>query len=361
VCIIGPKEKQTKENSLFLAPSKTVSDIHIWTVIALLLGTIFIFDIASPTRLVFWTLYFFPLFLTLYVRQRNAHSIVAFIVIVLVLAGIFFGNQNGQVMNMFLNRIFFSAVIGVLAYFIGTYRNSVSELRESREKLSRNEETLRRNEADLTASLKEKEVLLSEIHHRVKNNLTAFISLLDINGSDQETPERAALRLDLQNRARSMALVHETLYRTHNYSDVDMNVYLTTLTGQVVDAYGSQKTIRTLVNAEGISLDLSRATPVGMIINELLTNSLKYAFPEGSPCLSDRENPRTVRVSLSKEAGMYILQVSDNGIGLPPGVIPAETQTLGLKLVNFLARHQLRAKVEVNTVEGTEFVFRFKE
>jgi len=220
---------------------------------------------------------------------------------------------------------------------------------------------LRLNEARLTESLEEKEALLSEVHHRVKNNLAAFISLLAIDGTYEESPEGERLKKDLQNRARSMALIHETLYKTRMFSNVDMGVYLSTLTEQNAGTYISEKSIRTIVNAEGISLDLARATPCGLIINELITNVFKYAFPAAFDCKSVRQEACTVWVSLTFSDGYYLLTVRDNGVGLPAAFDLSTAKSLGLKLVNFLARHQLRAKVEVNRENGTEFVIRFKE
>jgi two-component sensor histidine kinase len=217
-------------------------------------------------------------------------------------------------------------------------------------------------EHELNDSLAEKEILLSEIHHRVKNNLTAFISLLSLEGSYVETPEGQALKKDLQNRARTMVLIHETLYKTRQYSNVDMEVYLSTLVDQVVNSYSSTQSIRTFVDAKGVTLDLSRATPIGLIINELVTNSLKYAFPQDTiTYLADRKEFCTIGIRLTKEDGTYLMKISDNGVGLPKGLDIRTTKSLGLKLVNFLARHQLRAKLEIDTKNGTEFAFRFEE
>ena len=235
------------------------------------------------------------------------------------------------------------------------------ELQQNIDDLTKNEAVLRQNEEKLKQALTEKEVLLSEIHHRVKNNLTAFISLLSLEGSYEETPAGKALKKDLQNRARSMALIHETLYKTHKFDEVDMMVYMSTLVEQVVNSYNLSRPIRIVVEAQGIMLDLARATPTGLIVNEIVTNSLKYAFPDGEACLLDKNHPCTIRVSLIKEDSMYTLRVSDNGIGLPPAFDITTTRTLGLKLVNFLARHQMRAKVEVKSNPGTEFIFRFRE
>ena len=235
------------------------------------------------------------------------------------------------------------------------------ELAFKEEKLQQNVEEISLREEDLSKALAEKEVLLSEIHHRVKNNLTAFISLLSLEGSTDDTPAGKMLRQDLQNRARSMALVHETLYRTHSYNEVDMGVYLTNLVEQIAKSFNTARAVNMVVNADGVMLDIPRATPAGLIVNELVTNSFKYAFPV-SPDFSElRNSPPVISIALAKNDGEYTMTVKDNGIGLPPGFDLARTQTLGLKLVNFLGKHQMRAKIEVRSENGTEFMFRFKE
>jgi PAS domain S-box-containing protein len=237
-----------------------------------------------------------------------------------------------------------------------------NELTLTQEDLRMNNEEMIIKERQLNETLAEKEVLLSEIHHRVKNNLAAFISLLSLEGSYEESPAGRELRKDLQNRARTMALIHETLYRTRQYSDVDMDVYISTLVEQVVNSYRTDQIIKTTIEVKGITLDLVRATPIGLIVNELVTNSLKYAFPKKATAAGTaRMDPCTIGIQMSTDDGSYLLKVSDNGVGLPAGLDIQKTQTLGLKLINFLARHQLRAKIEINTEKGTEFVFRFKK
>ena len=233
------------------------------------------------------------------------------------------------------------------------------EITATQEELRQNIEELSCREQDLSKALAEKEILLSEIHHRVKNNLSAFISLLSLEGTTEETPAGKMLRKDLQNRARSMALIHETLYRTRLYNEVDMGVYLTTLLDQITTSFGTAKPVKTTVKAEGVMLDIPRATPAGLIINELVTNSFKYAFPASFDSLRIRNESSAITVELKLEDGIYTLTATDNGIGLPPGFDPQKTQSLGLKLVTFLARHQLRAEIEVRSGKGTEFVFRF--
>jgi two-component sensor histidine kinase len=137
-----------------------------------------------------------------------------------------------------------------------------------------------------------------------------------------------------------------------------MEIYLTNLVGYIAGSYHGSTVINTVVDAGGMSLDLPRATTAGLIINELVTNSFKYAFPPGFDCMTVRGETCTIRISLAYEDGTYILKVADNGCGLPAEIDLTATKSLGLKLVNFLARHQLRAKIGARTDKGTEFIFR---
>jgi PAS domain S-box-containing protein len=234
------------------------------------------------------------------------------------------------------------------------------ELHQNLEELSLREQELVRNETELKEALSEKEVLLSEIHHRVKNNLTAFISLLSLDGSYEDTESGRALRKDLQNRARSMALIHETLYRTGKFSKVDMGVYLKNLVDQIALSYGVLSDIHVEVEVYNVTLSIDRATTAGLIINELVTNSFKYAFPPEFECATIRGEPCMIRVSLAQECGVDILRVIDNGKGLPEGFDPLKSKSLGLKLVTFLSHHQLMADISIQRDKGTEFIFRLK-
>jgi two-component sensor histidine kinase len=225
----------------------------------------------------------------------------------------------------------------------------------------RAEEELKRKHEELNKALIDKEVLLSEIHHRLKNNLTAFISLIGLEGSCDETPEGVEMRKNLQNRARSMALIHETLYRTNTYSSVDMEVYLSALVSQIIASYGGETKVRAIVDAHGVTLDLSRAAASGMIVNELLTNSLKYAFPPSRYCNGQKDAPLEIHIDLVLLGEEYLLTIQDNGIGLPGAIDIKTANTLGLKLVRFLARHQLRATIGVVPCQGTAFRFAFRD
>jgi PAS domain S-box-containing protein len=235
------------------------------------------------------------------------------------------------------------------------------ELHQNLEELSLREQELIKSETELKDALAEKEILLAEIHHRVKNNLTAFISLLSLDGSYEDTEAGRALRKDLQNRARSMALIHETLYRTGKFSNVDMEVYLNNLVSQIASSYADRSRVRLVIEVHEVTLDIARATTAGLIINELVTNSFKYAFPPGFDCMAERKEPCTIRVSLTHDDRSDILMIADNGCGLPEGFDPLTAKSLGLKLVNFLARHQLRAEIQVHAERGTKFIFRLTD
>ena len=277
-------------------------------------------------------------------------------------------NRNGEIRIVLWNSATLFEADGTTMQSTIAQGNDITERKIAEAELAKRNaelnnaiEELTRKSDELGEALKEREILLSEIHHRVKNNLTAFISLLSLRGSYDDTPEGNALKKDLQNRARSMALIHETLYRTGRYSQVDMGEYLSTLIHQVALSYDPSSRIKTTVNADSATLDLNRATPCGLIVTELITNAFKYAFPDSFDWMKIRSEPCTIRVTLERDGGDYRLGVSDNGIGLPSGFNIRTAQSLGLRLVYFLARHQLKADIEVRTECGTEIVFRFSE
>jgi PAS domain S-box-containing protein len=234
------------------------------------------------------------------------------------------------------------------------------------EKIDSTQEQLKKTVGELTArenelrgALVEKEMLLSEIHHRVKNNLTTFISLISLEGSHDESPGWKALKNNLQNRARTMAIIHETLYQTKKYSQVDMDIYLTNLVNRIAGTFPGSERICTIIEAEGITIDIARATPCGLIVNELVTNSFMYAFPPLFNCTVLRSEPCRIGVVMTKLDDTYELKIYDNGIGLPEEINYKTNPALGLKLVKILARHQLRASIGIKRDRGTELLIRF--
>lgn len=194
-------------------------------------------------------------------------------------------------------------------------------------------------------ALREKEVLLKEIHHRVKNNLQVVSSLFSLQ---RERTESAALRTLLdESRARvqSIALVHEQLYRSADLAVIDLDEYLRALVAALRDSYGAQRVVFH-VAAQGVQLDVEQAVPCALIVCELVTNSLKHAF---------KEHAGRVEVTARTVPGpRCVLEVADDGEGIPEGVDWRASRSLGLRLVQSLAR-QLRAEVEVERSGGTRF------
>ena len=212
-------------------------------------------------------------------------------------------------------------------------------------------------EEQIKATLAEKEVLLREVHHRVKNNLQVLIYLIDMQVEtikDQQVPH--ALE-DLQGRIRAMALVHEKLYHEESLALIDFGDYLKSLTENLFHALSDGRAIAMRVDADNVFTGVNTAIPCGMIVNELLANALKHAFPEDKA--KDRENE--IHIKFESREGEYMLTVSDNGVGLPPELDWRTTKSLGLKLVNIWASYQLEGNIEVDTTHGTAFTIRFKE
>jgi PAS domain S-box-containing protein len=201
-------------------------------------------------------------------------------------------------------------------------------------------------------SLKEKDILLREIHHRVKNNMQIISSLLDIQAMETDDESLRNLLQESQRRIKSMALVHEKLYQTHNLSKIDFGEYISIILSELMTLYRlDEKNITTKIDARHIELDIEQAVPCALIINELITNSCKYAFPE------DRIGK--IEISFVEKNDMFELTVRDNGIGLQPDVNHEKANPLGLQLVDLLAK-QLMGSFQINSDHGTTSVVKFK-
>jgi PAS domain S-box-containing protein len=216
-----------------------------------------------------------------------------------------------------------------------------------------------RIEAELNAALAEKEMLMREIYHRVKNNIQTLIYLLEWQAEYVSDPDIRTMIGELQERARTMALVHEKLYQTRNLTHIDFGAYLNDLVSNLSHAFGAGQTIAWHVDADDVMLGVDMAIPCGLIVNELLTNALKYAFPDRQPVAARGESDCAVSVEFRAEGDQLVLRVSDNGIGLPPGVESTATHSLGMQLINILARHQLGGQIEVDRRAGTAFTITF--
>jgi two-component sensor histidine kinase len=210
-----------------------------------------------------------------------------------------------------------------------------------------------RVEAQIKSSLEEKVVLLQEIHHRVKNNLQIISSLLRLQSQQIHDPQALEVFLESQNRVRSMAMIHEMLYQSEDLSKIDFGTYVQGLASSLIRSYHSRSTALSLsVQVDPISLSPNDAVPCGLIINELITNSIKYAFPNG--------NAGQVHIAVQEGDNAYVtLVVSDNGIGFPQELDWRNSDSLGLQLVTSLVE-QLEGTIELHCEHGTEFEIGFQ-
>ncbi len=217
-------------------------------------------------------------------------------------------------------------------------------------------------EDQLKASLYEKEVLLKEIHHRVKNNMQVICSLLNLQSASISDPKTLELLQEGQNRVASMALVHEQLYESEDLARIDFGDYIQNLAANLLSSYDvSSDAIALKINVDNVLLGVDAAIPCGLIINELVSNSLKYAFPP-SPQRGLRISPGNqgeIRIDFHAENDNHLhLTVSDNGVGFPQDLDFQNTETLGLQLVTALTG-QLSGTIKLERNMGTKFKITF--
>jgi two-component sensor histidine kinase len=215
------------------------------------------------------------------------------------------------------------------------------------------EEHVRERTAELVNALREKDVLLREIHHRVKNNLQIISSLLGLQSHRIREQELLDALMDSQGRIRSMALVHEQLYETQDLARIEFAGYARVLARSLVQSYAnSSGSVNVQVLGESVYLEIQTAIPCGLILNELVSNCLKHAFPPGS------QGEVIVEISQTSESE-YTLVVSDNGKGIPLSLDFNNSTTLGLRLVKNLVESQLRGRLEVRRNKGTKITVVF--
>jgi PAS domain S-box-containing protein len=211
-------------------------------------------------------------------------------------------------------------------------------------------------EVKINKSLREKEIMLQEIHHRVKNNLQVICSLLNLQSKYIDDQKALDMFLESRDRVRSMALVHERLYRSNDLSMIDLSKYVRGLVGGLCRSYKSNRVkIGFHIKVNGCALGIDQAVPCGLIINELVSNSLKHAFP-----LSWEGNQRIGVSLLASKKSEIILTISDNGIGMPQDLDVEHSKTLGLHLVTILVENQLNGKMKIENRNGTKFRIKFK-
>ncbi len=204
-------------------------------------------------------------------------------------------------------------------------------------------------EDELRRSLQEKEVLLKEVHHRVKNNMQVISSLLSLQSDSITDPESLERLRESQNRIKSMALVHESLYQSENLASVDPAGYLRNLASEVISSYSLETTITVEFSIMVHAMDLNTALPCGLIVNELISNSLKHGFKGRTEGI--------ITIGLDETDGEYILSVRDDGCGLPADFDITILESLGIKLINVLTR-QMRGTIEIEIGDpGGSFIF----
>lgn len=211
----------------------------------------------------------------------------------------------------------------------------------------------KRAEEEIRASLEEKTVLLKEVHHRVKNNLQIVISLLNLQSVRTKNTAALDTLQETGNRVRSMALLHETLYRSHNLAHVNFANYIENICSHLFRSYGPKAAhIKLEPHLEDVAIDLDRAVSCGLIINELVSNALKHGFPGG------REGRIEVELRTTPQE-QIVMRVADDGVGLPSGLDVHQTGTLGHQLV-FMLVEKLRGAVEITRNHGVSFHITFQ-
>ncbi|MBF0475017.1 MAG: PAS domain S-box protein [Deltaproteobacteria bacterium] len=302
---------------------------------------------------------------------------------------------DGQHHNVIFNKATFFDINGRLAGLVGVitdiserkrveeeldkYRENLEELVKQRTaelahanailkaeiaERKRTEEALRKNEAEQRArateleaakelikdSLKEKEMLLKEIHHRVKNNLQVIIGLLNITRDQTSNPEATELLTDASVRVHSMALIHSQLYQSTYLSKISMEIYAEQLVANISQTY-LPRSVSLIVAPSDVFLEIDQAIPCALVLNELITNVYKHAFRG--------KDQGTIEVAISTEADDLVqVRVKDDGVGLPPDFDPAKPKSLGFELIRGLVR-QLRGTLTINICGGTEMIVRF--
>ncbi len=208
------------------------------------------------------------------------------------------------------------------------------------------------NEDKIRASLKEKDMLLKEVYHRVKNNMQVVSSLLRLQSYQIKDEEDRAYFKDSHNRVKTMSLIHEKLYLSDNLERIDFKGYVISLTTHLYSSYSiSPADVKLQVNVKDINLDINKAIPCGLLINELVSNAIKHGYTIGKK--------GTIVVELKSQAGYKFLSVKNDGLPFPPDVDFKNSETLGLRLIQALTE-QLHGNLTLNRKNGTEITIKFK-
>ncbi len=283
-------------------------------------------------------------------------EIISAIGVVLLVAGVFLGWVMSKNITTPLSKLN-SAVSEISKGDYHTLVNvdSNDELGKLAESFNIMAIKIRNSQSDLEKRIEEKEVLLKEIHHRVKNNLQVISSLINLQSNTIHDNKSLDIFRDSQNRIRSMALIHEKLYQSPNLMKINLEEYVNDLVDSLYSSYNLNPDILSMnIQINNISFSIDKAISIGLIINELISNALKHAFTDNSVKKGE------VQVLVNKdESNNYCLIVKDNGKGLPEGYDYYNPHTLGLRLVDSLVK-QLEGNLEIRNKVGTEFKITFQ-
>jgi two-component sensor histidine kinase len=284
-------------------------------------------------------------------RKRKGETTMAYSILVL-LAGFIVG---GMVEVHFPVQSFTHSIsIGIMGYGV-LARQLFNPLNRVTENLKKEILERHRIEKALTQSLREKDMLLREIHHRVKNNMQIVTSLLKLQSERIKNKNTLAFFTDCRHRVESMAMIHEMLYQTPNFSDVPFGEYVRKLVSSLERSYGmGSRRVRFSLRSEVLHLDINKAIPCGLIINEIISNALKHAFSapfKGDPAI-------TISMRTDRGNRMHLV-IRDNGLGLSPTALSGSRGSLGMRLIRILVQDQLDGTVRVDSQKGTAYSITF--
>jgi two-component sensor histidine kinase len=241
--------------------------------------------------------------------------------------------------------IYFLIVILIMNFFVGQYQRALDHSRLYSRRLQKEIAEHKRARTKVKSSLREKDILLKEVHHRVKNNLQVISSLINLQSQTVSDLELKKRMTELRNRIRSMGLVHNQLYRSNDFSEIDFLEYAKDLIDNLIISHNNPS-IKVNLDVNSFRFDLNTAVPLGLIINELVTNSFKHAFPKGGKGY--------IQVNLEKNGEYFILTIKDNGTGFQPDEVMNRSTSMGLDLIKTLIR-QIRGRLDVKSdpAQGT--------
>lgn len=245
----------------------------------------------------------------------------------------------------------------LLLVMLALVYNRYSIKQRSNQQLELQQQQINEKNSNLQRLLTDKEWMMKEIHHRVKNNLQLITGLLYSQAAYLQEPAALAAINESQNRVYAMSLIHQHLYQFDNPQCVDLDVYIQEIITHLLDTFNRSDSVKLQSDVSALKLDISLAVPLGLIINEAITNSLKYAFPNGRPgTISVALQPANSHSSMDTYA--YRLIIADNGIGMPPGLDLRQSRTLGLNIIKGLSR-QIQGTLEIIDETGVRISLLF--